>query len=302
MTGSRFYASEKGIRILFDGQPVVTGIKADSHGDWEATFGVPSMPAGNYTVTAAGEFTPEQEVAGLSFEIKPDMLLSPITGHVGTELTVTGHGFDAGRSVSIKYDGIEQAAAATDSQGNFQADFPVPPGQHGEHLITIGYSPGDVASATFTLESDPPDTPQLISPSDGGRVEPKTDVGPVFEWSAVSDESGVSYSLQIAVSPDITAAGEFVDSLIQATALNGTSYTVTQGLLPEGTYYWIVRAVDGAQNQGAWTAPYALQLGSSLPQVGSGLPLWALIAIIVGGVGILIVVIRAVLHRRRYYW
>jgi hypothetical protein len=41
MTGSRFVAYEKNIQILFDGEAVVTGIKADSQGEWEESFEVP---------------------------------------------------------------------------------------------------------------------------------------------------------------------------------------------------------------------------------------------------------------------
>ena len=38
MTGSRFAANERGIKILFDGEAVVTDIEADDEGDWEESF------------------------------------------------------------------------------------------------------------------------------------------------------------------------------------------------------------------------------------------------------------------------
>jgi hypothetical protein len=293
ITGSRFAAYDKGIQILFDDQPVVTGIKADSQGDWEKTFEVPDMPTGNYTVTAEGELTPEEDINPLSFEIKPDIVLSPDQGYVGMNLTVIGYGFVAGKNVSIMYDGNQETTAATDDQGSFQASFPVPQSKHGEHQVTIGYSAGGVANATFILESVPPDTPQLISPSDGSRVGVRGRITPTFQWSAVSDDSGVYYSLQIATSPDVTAAGNFSDPIISVTGLVGTSYTVTEGL-PHGTYYWIVQAVDGAENAGGWTAARSLRVGF--------LPLWAFIAIIVAVVVLVIVLIRALVRRRRYYW
>jgi hypothetical protein len=294
MTGSRFAAYEKNIQILFDGQPVVTGIKADGQGDWEKTFNLPDMPTGNYTVTAAGDQTPAEEVSALTFEVKPGILLSPTTGHVGMNVTVTGYGFAAAKNVSIMYDNTRLTTAATDDQGGFEASFAVPPGQHGGHQVTIGYSAGDVASATFTMESVPPDTPQLILPSDGARVGliGRT-ATPAFNWSAVSDASGVSYNLQIATSPDVTAAGNFSNPMVSVTGLTGTSYTVTE-VLPHGAYYWIVQAVDGAQNEGAWTAPRLLRVGL--------LPLWAFIAIIVVVLVLVIALIRAAVRRRRYYW
>jgi hypothetical protein len=293
MTGSRFAAYEKGIQILFAGQPVVTDIKADSQGDWEKTFDVPAMPAGNYTVTAEGEWTPEEDVIGLSFEIKLYIVLSPDEGHVSTNVTVTGYGFAVGKNASIMYDGNQIEAATTDDQGSLEASFSVPQSQHGEHQVTIGYSAGNVASATFTLESVSPDTPQLISPSDRSRVGLRGSVTPTFEWSAVSDDSGVSYNLQIATSANVTATGEFVEPMISVTGLAGTSYTVTEAL-PHGIYYWIVQAVDGAENGSGWTAARSFRVGF--------LPLWAFIVAIVVIVVLLVALIRALVRRRRYYY
>ncbi len=294
MTGSRFEDYEQGIQILFNGNPVVTGIKADSQGNWEKTFAVPDKPAGNYTVTAEGEYTSAQDISRLSFEIKPSIVLSPTTGHVGTDVTVTGYGFTADKNVSIMYDGNQKTTATTDGQGSFEASFPVPASLHGEHQVTIGYSASSIASATFTMESKAPGTPQLISPSNRARVGfIGRVVTPTFEWSAVSDESGVYYNLQIATSANITPSGEFVDPIISVTGLTGTSYTVTEAL-PHGTYYWIVQAVDGAQNPSSWTTARVLRVGF--------LPLWAFIVIIVAIVVLIVALIRALVRRRRYYW
>ncbi|HXZ30046.1 MAG TPA: IPT/TIG domain-containing protein [Dehalococcoidia bacterium] len=293
MTGSRFSAYDKNIQILFDGEAIVTGITADSQGHWEGSFEVPEIPTGNYTVTAEGEWTPEADVSSLIFEIKLDIVLSPDEGHVGTNVTVTGYGFAASKNVSITYDENQETTATTDGQGSFEGSFLVPQSQHGEHQVTIGYSAGNVASATFTLESVPPDIPQLISPSDRSRVGLKGRVTPTFEWSAVSDDSGVSYNLQIATSANVTATGEFADPIISVTGLVGTNYTVTEAL-PHGTYYWIVQAVDGAENGSGWTAARSFRVGS--------LPLWAFIAIIVAIVVLIVALIRALVRRRRYYY
>jgi hypothetical protein len=98
-------------------------------------------------------------------------------------------------------------------------------------------------------------------------------VRPTFEWSAVSDPSGVYYSLQIATSANITTGG-FADPIVSKEGLVGTNYTLNATeALPYGTYYWIVQAVDKAGNAGNWTAARSFRAGL--------LPLWGFIAAIV---------------------
>jgi hypothetical protein len=295
MTGSRFVAYEKNIQILFDGEAVVTGIKADSQGDWEGTFEVPEMPAGTYSVTAEGESTRKEDFSALSFEIKPDIVLPPEEGYVGMNLTVTGHGFAANKDVVIMYDGNQKATGTTNATGSFEAIFVVPESPHGERQIIATDVGGNNATAIFIMESHPPDIPTLISPSNGGWAGLMGRVTPTFEWSAVSDDSGVHYSLQIATSDNVTATGEFVHPLVSVSNIVGTNYTLNAtDALPDGTYYWIVQAVDGAGNERGWTAARSFRAGL--------LPMWAFILIIVAIVALLGVLIYfSVVRRRRYY-
>jgi hypothetical protein len=295
MTGSRFAANEKGIKILLAGQAMVTDIKANSKGEWEASFKVPEMPAGIHNITVEGEWTKKEDINEFSFEIKPDIVLSPDEGHVGMNLTVTGHGFAANEDVVIMYDGSQKATARTNDKGNFEVSFPVPVGQYGERPVTVGYAGGNHASAVFIMESDPPDTPNLISPSDRGRAGLVGRVTPTFEWSEVSDDSGVYYRLQIATSANVTATGEFADPILSITGLVGKNYTLEETeALSYGIYYWIVQAVDGAENESGWSTAYSFRVGL--------LPEWGFIAIIVAIVVVIGALIRALVVRRRYYY
>jgi hypothetical protein len=115
---------------------------------------------------------------------------------------------------------------------------------------------------------------------------------PTFEWSEVSDESGVAYyNLQIATSADFSTSSV----VVSATGLTGTSYTLQETeALPLGTYYWIVQAVDGAENEGGWSANHSFRVGL--------LPLWGFILVIVGAVILFIALIRALLRRRTIYY
>jgi hypothetical protein len=292
MTGSRFSANEKDITILLDSQAVVTDIKANSKGEWEASFTVPEMPAGEYIVTAEGERTGREDISELSFEIKPEFILSPDEGHVGTDLTVTGHGFPAYEDLIIQYDDSQVAISETDDEGTFEVSFPVPESKHGEHNVTAGYGTGNAANATFTMESDPPPIPEPISPSNKIRLGFLSEVTPTFEWAEVSDDSGiVYYRLQIATSADFNASS----LILTVTDLTETSYTLkeTEALLL-GTYYWIVQAVDGAENESDWSANHSFRVGF--------LPLWGFIVIIIAAVIILALIIRALVIRRGIYY
>jgi len=296
MTGSGFEADERDITILFDGEAVATEIRADDTGYWEEDFEVPEMPTGEYSITAEGEQTNEEDITTLSFEIEPGLVLSPDEGHVGTDLTVTGHGFAANKNVDITYDGSQIETARTNTKGSFDVTFPVPKSKHGARQVTAEVGGETEAIAIFTMESDPPNTPELISPPDGGRVGFIGKVRPQFEWSEVFDDSGVYYSLQIAASSNITTNGEFADPLVSKQGLVGTNYTLEKTeALPYGSYYWIVQAVDGAENESGWTAAYSFRAGL--------LPLWAFIVIIiaiVGGIGAAVYFF--VIRRRIYYY
>jgi hypothetical protein len=297
MTGSKFTAYEKNIQILFDGQVVVPDINADAQGYWEASFEVPEMPTGTYNVTAEGEWTKKEDIIGLSFEIEPGIVLSLNEGHVGIDLTVTGRGFAANEDVDIMYDGSQVAIAETNDKGSFDASFVVPDSKYGERQVTAEDAEGNKTKqpAIFTMESAPPDTPALISPSDRSRVGFIGKVRPTLEWSEVSDDSGVRYSLQIATSANVTATGKFVYPLVSKEGLVGTNYTLEETeALPYGTYYWIVQAVDGAENESGWTAARSFRAGL--------LPLGGFIAIITAIVVAIIALVRFLLRRRGIYY
>jgi hypothetical protein len=173
----------------------------------------------------------------------------------------------------------------------------VPESQHGAHQVTAEIGGETEATRSFTMESNPPDTPEPISPPDKSRVGFIGKVRPTFEWSEVSDESGVRYSLQVAASANVTATGGFADPIVSVTDLVGTNYTLNATeALTYGTYYWIVRTVDRAGNKSNWTTdPISVQVGL--------LPLWAFIlAIVVIAAVIGTLVYFFVIRRRIHYY
>jgi hypothetical protein len=296
MTGNGFVANERDITILFDGEAVETEIRADDSGYWQESFEVPELSGDTYDVTAAGEYTDEEDIDELSFEIGPGLVLSPDQGHVGTDLTVTGGGFTTDQNVIVRYDGTQEVTARSDSNGSFTVTFPVPESRHGVRQVTAEVNGLVEATATFTMESQAPDVPDLISPPDQSRAGIIGQVRPTFEWSAVSDPSGVHYSLQIAGSANATTAGGFADPIVSVTGIAGTNYTLNATeALGYGTYYWMVQAVDGAENEGDWTTPRSFRAGV--------MPLWALIvAIVAVAAGIGAAIYFFWIRRRIYYY
>ena len=295
MTGSGFEADERDITILFEEEAVFTEIRADDMGYWQEDFEVPEMPTGEYSVNAEGEQTKKEDLSDLSFEIEPGILLSPDEGYVGTDLTVAGRGFAANEGVVIMYEGSQVETARTNNKGSFDVSFLVPESRHGARQVKAEDDAENEATAIFTMESDPPDTPGLISLSDGDRVGFIGKVRPTLEWEEISDDSGVYYNLQIAASANVTTTGEFSDPLVSKEGLVGTNYTLQKTeALPFGTYYWIVQAVDGAENESGWTTAYSFRAGL--------LPLWAFIVIIVAiVVGIGTAVYFFIIRKRIYY-
>jgi len=291
VNGSGFQDEERRIRILFDSTVVAEDIRADEDGAWEETLNLPEMPSGEYEVTAEGAETDKDDIRAASFEVEAGLVLSPPTGHVGTELTVSGSGFAANKAVVIRYDESQEATTTTDDEGSFSMiSFPAPESIHGEHSVTAEDALGNEVTAIFTMESQPPAKPALLSPYDGSRIGLAGSVTPTFQWSEVTDDSGVTYSLQIASAVDCT------DPMLSLTGLTEASYTLSDmEALSQGTYYWRVQAVDGAQNDSGWTVIYSFKAGL--------LPLWGFIAAIAGIVVIIGLVVYFLFMRgRRVYY
>lgn len=274
VSGRGFTGGERGISVIFDGEIVPTepdDVRADGRGSWQASFLVPGLSRGEYTVTARGDRTGEDEVGAHDFEIRAGIMLSHNEGHVGMNVTVTGSGFAIDDEVAVSYEDSGIETASTDGMGSFEVIFAVPRSPAGPREVRARDTEGNEALAVFEMESDPPPVPELVSPAEGGRVGFTGRIRPRFEWSEVEDPSGVYYSVQISVSANRTTDGDFVEPLVYAEGLVGGNFTPDKRL-GYGTYYWIVQAVDGAGNESGWTEPQSFGVGR--------IPLWAFILIL----------------------
>jgi hypothetical protein len=135
------------------------------------------------------------------------------------------------------------------------------------------------AGSFYTEDSTPPPVPAPLSPENGSRTA--ADVS--FDWTDVSDPSGVTYTLEAAQDAD------FAHLVVYKDGLKTSEYqlTKTEGLTastgsPASPYYWRVRAVDGAQNASDWSTV------SSFYVSGFGLRGWLLVVVLVIGAALLL--------------
>lgn len=108
---------------------------------------------------------------------------------------------------------------------------------------------------TFDLDTTAPVAPALLAPANGSI----TTSTPTFDWTDVSDPCGVTYHLQVDNTSSLFPSPEINDpSLVTST------YTVGAPLA-SGTYFWRVRAFDGAGNIGPWSAIWTFTYDNTPP-------------------------------------
>jgi len=198
--------------------------------------------------------------------------ISQETGQIGSGLIVSGSGFKSGATVIVKYDGVEVITAPADANGIFVALFDVPASKYGEHIVTAsdGISTQELI---FSVESTPPIVPTPYLPEMGVKVKSPV----LFDWKDVTDDSKpVTYKLQIASSNLFTAASVMLEKM----ELVQSEYTLTDEEVvslaeSDTTYYWRVRAVDAASNEGNWTGAGEFTISAGF----KGIPSWALYTI-----------------------
>jgi len=261
------FASRSDIVVELDGDEVATET-TDTDGSFEASFNAPALKSGTYDVEVWDEDDNSDKVKFALTAITVN--LNPTTGHVGSEVTVSGTGYAAGTAVTIKYDTTEVATATAETDGTFSTTFEVPASEYGDHEVTVS-DDTTTKKFTFTMESEAPKTPRPILPEMGVKAEPPVH----FDWEDVDDPSGVTYSLQIATTKDFVA----LSIVLEKEGLTKSEYTITaeEKLEPTGKeepYYWRIKAIDGASNESKWTGAGEFYVGAALAM--PAMPPWAM--------------------------
>ncbi|OGN97089.1 MAG: hypothetical protein A2Y89_05895 [Chloroflexi bacterium RBG_13_51_18] len=244
------YTSRTVVTIIF-GSVGVTVAQTDDFGSFDIDFYVPSLKPMSYDVRAQDSFGNTDTT---QFTISAGANLSESIGATGSELTINGSGFIPGHTITVYYDDIPIALALADNNGDFTATFTVPPGG-GDHIITVSDG-SNTKKYNFSLEKEPPPVPVLLLPND----ESMTKAEAFFDWNDVADASlPVSYNLEVA--SDLN----FASVVVYKVGINASQYALTDNEILSASfknapYFWRIKAVDGAGNEGEYSEPWVFYI------------------------------------------
>ena len=107
-------------------------------------------------------------------------------------------------------------------------------------------------------DTTPPAAPNLVSPADASSTNDNT---PKMDWSDVTDPSTpVTYDLLVDDNSD------FASPVISQNGLSASIFTPSfANPLPDGLYYWKVRAKDSVPNVGAFSSTFTFTVDTRYP-------------------------------------
>ncbi|HEY98409.1 MAG TPA: hypothetical protein G4O16_09555 [Dehalococcoidia bacterium] len=300
VSGTGFARRPKLVDIYFN-NTYLQSVQPDTNGSFYIpTLEIPDLglSQGTYTIEAEDE---DMNLASASFtlNVTPPTTTPPTTtpptttpppdesklnisssgDTIGSLIGIGGTGFTPNGTAIVKYDSVEVATVTIEPTGAFLVTFQVPPSVGGNHTITV--TDGiNTAETTYTVETTAPDIPQPIEPALGARINSPFS----FDWEDVTDESQpVTYDLQISGASSFSQAS----ILIERTNLTSSQYELTE---QEGSnlvgrdapYYWRVKAIDAASNEGDWSG-----IGEFYVAPPFSFPTWAIIVLAIFGALIL---------------
>lgn len=287
------FISDKTITIRFeDASSNDISVKSDGEGNFNTIFTVPWSDVGKWEVDVSDGHTTKT----VEFEVNTSGLIDPVTnesfpGYVGGGIGIAGQGFIAGRTVTVTFSGTQVATGTVESNGTFNVPFYAPSASSGSHIIeaTDGTN---IARYSFVMENTPPPKTQVLLPESGT----KADAEAFFDWDDVTDPSGVTYTLQI-----YTGSSEAPNIILEEEGIEISEFTILpqnklNAVTPEAPYYWRVKAVDKAFNEGEWSDPASFHVGfgMNMPQ--------AVIYVIIIGAALLLAVFTFWLGRKTAYY
>jgi hypothetical protein len=178
------YDAREDITIKYDTTNITDDIvsgdeKTDSSGEFTCTVVIPESTAGDNNITVEDESNNEGKAV---FTVEPALTISPTSGKVGDEVTVSGTGFGKSKDVTITFGNTDVATDETTSnKGSFEATFNVPSVGPGTYDVTAEDGSNNEASAEFRITTNISISPVTSQTSPGHVGTPVTISGTGFK-------------------------------------------------------------------------------------------------------------------------
>lgn len=152
----RCFSASSALTVTFDGAQVTTSPlspqSSASGGISGVSFSIPAHVAGSFRVTITDT---NLNSATQFLTVLPALALSPTTGAVGTNVTLTGTGFGNTKPVTVYFNGTavstNPSPLTSSSSGSFNAVFQAPAAPGQAYIVQATDSLNNTASATFTI-------------------------------------------------------------------------------------------------------------------------------------------------------
>jgi hypothetical protein len=256
------FQSVADVMAYFDDKDVGLG-QTGTDGGFTTNIKIPACGDGVHKI----KMDDKTNKAFSDIKVASSMMISPDNGFIGMQVGLQGSGFRPGFPINVTYDNIKQEGTTVQPQGSFTSSFKIPVSRAGPHTVNV--SDGiNTQKVIFTVESTPPIAPVTQLPADGDRQT--KDIH--FEWGVVSDPSGVTYTFEVADDPKFASV---IMSQANITA-NYIDITEDSKMLPgrEKPYYWRVKAIDRASNEGQWSLVSSFYKGHTIMTIISNMPEW----------------------------
>jgi hypothetical protein len=136
---------------LFDTGEPFASVNATALGNFTTSLIVPAVPVGTYPIRADVPLGLPWEASATFTRLGPTITLAPISGGIGTNVTVNGTGFTIGATGIVWFD--------TDHDGAYDPGepvVPVPPALAGNFSVTLPPVPAAVAPGAYFIKADVP--------------------------------------------------------------------------------------------------------------------------------------------------
>ena len=232
VSGSGFAPLEKDIKVTWDGVALPGSAQANERGTWSINVEAP-LTKGEYYIGAFSNSTGASEIGELKFIVCPFAKAQPLSGPVGTEITVEAYCFRTSEDgITITWDNkiiLTNMLAGTD--GNISTTLKIPPSTRGRHILGVfgnDFMPrGQIPDNEFDVISN-----VELQPASGNKGTKVTVKGTGFTEGETITLSFEGKSLEVSASADNTGSfsvafqspqSSIQDSKVQAVGNKGSS-------------------------------------------------------------------------------